>query len=135
MELEESLEAARIASEAGLDAMEISGGTRASGPLGPTRDERAGEAYFAGEASRFVAILGIPVGTVGGIRSASKAEELLERGFSFISMSRPLIRKPDLPILWKQRMSTRSDCISCNRCFIPGLRGKGVKCMARETRE
>ena len=55
---------------------------------------------------------------VGGIRSLDVAEEILAEGSAdFISLSRPLIRDPDLPNKWLNGIGEpKSDCISCNGC-------------------
>ena len=36
---------------------------------------------------------------------------------AFISMSRPLLRQPDLPHLWESGDNEPATCISCSRCF------------------
>lgn len=127
----DSLEAAARAAAAGLDALEVSGGCLAAGPLGPTRGPDAPEGYFAEAAARFARRLPIPVGSVGGVRTPSGAQALFDRGLAFAALSRPLIRQPDLPLAWRADPAARALCSSCNRCFLPGLRGKGVACMAR----
>ncbi len=130
LDLEESLEAAALlAGEGLLDGIEVSGGVLDSGDLGITRGPEAGEAYFLEDALVFAGRLSVPVGTVGGIRSLDAVVRVLERGLSFVSLSRPLIREPNLPEAWRSGVKRSSGCVSCNRCFVPALRGKGIRCM------
>jgi len=48
----------------------------------------------------------------------------------FISLSRPLIREPDLPLKWEKGKAKTSECISCNKCFLPGMTKGGIYCVA-----
>jgi len=59
---------------------------------------------------------------VGGLRSFSKIEEVLtSKAADFVSMSRPLIRQPDLPILLGSGEGPdKAECISCNACLPIG---------------
>jgi len=132
--LEESLAAARRVCRAGLDALEISGGVKESGDRGCTRGPAWPEGYFRSQAARFAAALDLPVGTVGGIRSAAAAAGLVRAGQAFVALSRPLVRRPDLPARWRSGTQEGSGCTSCNRCFLPALRGRGIRCMARGRR-
>ncbi|MFA7405873.1 MAG: NADH:flavin oxidoreductase, partial [Pelobacteraceae bacterium] len=42
-----------------------------------------------------------------------------ESGVMAVSMSRPLIREPNLVKRWKEGDHGRALCISCNKCFKP----------------
>ncbi len=134
LELEESVEAAALLAEEGLDGIEVSGGVLDSGDLGTTRGPDAAEGYFLEEARAFAGRLSIPVGTVGGIRSLDAVERILAEGLSFVSLSRPLIREPGLPKAWRSGEKRTAECVSCNRCFVPALRGKGIRCMGPRRR-
>ena len=128
----ESLAATRMLSEIGLDAVEVSGGNPASRPLTPVPEKiRAGEKElpFAAEQKLFASRLDLPVIAVGGIRSRAAAEKLRRSGVSFISLCRPLIRNPNLIADWQAGQSEASDCVSCNRCFIPAYKGLGISCL------
>lgn len=62
---------------------------------------------------------------VGGIRSLSVMENLLEGGSAdLISISRPLICEPDLVSKLKSGKAKRAMCASCNLCFDL----KGIRC-------
>ena len=131
----ESAEIAKMVVEAGADAIEVSGGIYESalyGNLIPTRfniTREEDEAYFLPQAVEVKrAIGGTPLILVGGIRSKKVAEEILGKGHAdFISMSRPLIREPNLPNKWKDGSSTKSTCISCNQC-LSEARKNGLRC-------
>jgi len=131
--VEEALEAARRIEALGIDAIEISSGTAASGKLSPVRqgiDSEEQEGYNAPFARAFTQALKIPVMVVGGFRSCSATRELLWEGCAdLFALSRPLIREPDLPRRWLEDEGHRSTCISCNGCFKPGLKEGGIRCV------
>jgi 2,4-dienoyl-CoA reductase-like NADH-dependent reductase (Old Yellow Enzyme family) len=131
--LEDSLAAAFLLAEAGLDAIELSGGMRASGKLMPGRvgiNTPEKEAYFREEARAFKSKVALPLILVGGIRSLEVAEALLKNGVAdYVSMSRPLIREPGLIRRWRSGDCRRAECESDNLCFGPILKGEGVYCV------
>jgi 2,4-dienoyl-CoA reductase-like NADH-dependent reductase (Old Yellow Enzyme family) len=90
------------------------------------------ELPFAAEIFAFSEALEIPVAAVGGIRSLETVDNLLSRGVSLISLCRPLIREPDLVKQWQAGREEPATCTSCNRCFIPALKGKGIKCLQKK---
>jgi len=103
----------------GIDAIEISGGM-AESRIGMSRlgiDSREKEAYFLPWAKRLKEAITVPLLLVGGIRSREVAEEILNGGWAdFISLSRPLIREPNLPRQWQSGRTQKADCISCGQC-------------------
>jgi 2,4-dienoyl-CoA reductase-like NADH-dependent reductase (Old Yellow Enzyme family) len=131
--VQEALEAARRLEDLGIDAIEISSGTAASGKLSPVRqgiNSEEQEGYNAPFARVFTQALKIPVMVVGGLRSCAATRELLWEGSAdLFSFSRPLIREPDLPRRWQEDEGHRSTCISCNGCFKPGLKEGGIRCV------
>ncbi len=134
LECHESLTVAQELTDLGLDGVEVSGGTQAS-PLTPVPQAiKAGknELPFAAEINAFTKALTIPVIAVGGIRSLETAEKLLSEGVSLISLCRPLIREPDLVNQWQAGREEAATCSSCNRCFIPAFKGKGIKCLQKK---
>ena len=59
-----------------------------------------------------------PVIVVGGFRSLDTMEAVLNSSkIELISLSRPLLREPDLPKLMKADPSKVSGCVSCNACY------------------
>jgi 2,4-dienoyl-CoA reductase-like NADH-dependent reductase (Old Yellow Enzyme family) len=133
LSLEDSLQAARLLVEAGVDAIELSGGLLTGGKLSPSRpgiDSEDKEAYFREELQAFRKAIHIPLILVGGIRSFDVAEQVVDEGTAdFISMSRPLIREPDLINRWKAGDRRRAGCLSDNLCFKPGFEGDGISCI------
>ncbi|MDT8396605.1 MAG: NADH:flavin oxidoreductase [bacterium] len=117
----------------GIDAIEVSAGTAGSGEGVPVRkmissEER--EAYNAGFARRIRPEVGVPVLLVGGLRSFPVIQALLDEGAAdLFSLSRPLIREPDLVNIWRRDPAHRSTCTSCNLCFRPGMREGGIYCV------
>jgi len=131
--LEDAVFAARLLARSGIDAIEVSGGTPASGKETPVRlqiDEPGKEAYHLGSARRIREEVSCPVMVVGGIRSFETAEQAVdEAGMDYISMARPLIREPALANRWRGGDRRPATCISCNGCFGPGLKEGGIYCV------
>jgi 2,4-dienoyl-CoA reductase-like NADH-dependent reductase (Old Yellow Enzyme family) len=124
---------ARTLDQHGIDAIETSGGTPASGALGPARtkiDKGDKEAYFMPLAKKISKQVAAPVILVGGIRSLNAAKKILDtKSARLISMSRPFIREPDLVKRWEDGSRRKADCISCNLCFRAAMSREGVYCM------
>lgn len=116
---EQSARIAKRLEDAGICAFEVSGGMHESGGrtaqlniLGPEQ-----EAYFRSAAGLFKGRLSAAVMLVGGMRSRHVMEDVLLKGDAdLISMSRPLIREPDLPDKMRGGKE-KADCISCNGCM------------------
>lgn len=117
----------------GLDAVEVSGGmwdclARSKEELGfmpvpipeaRTRISDPGkQSYFLDYVRKLN--LSIPVILVGGNRNIDSMERILSEGdVSFFSMSRPLIKEPDLPTRWLEgREKETAECVSCNSCLL-----------------
>ena len=135
----DALAAARALAEEGIDAIEVSGGTGASGKQSPVRtkiktvDE---EAYHLSLADGIRKEVSCPVMTVGGFRSFKVADDAIERGETdLVSLARPLIREPDLPRRWEEGDRRKAECISCNGCFKPGLKEGGIYCVVKRAKE
>ena len=78
--------------------------------------------------------VGVPLILVGGIRSYTVAERLIEDGMAdYISLSRPFIREPHLVARWKSGNTEKSACRSCNMCFRPPLEGPRDVLCCRKT--
>lgn len=130
--LEDAVYASRLLDEEKVDAIEVSGGTSASGEKTPVRikinapDREAYNLSLAGEIKKAVRC---PVMAVGGFRSLEVINKALEDGIDYISMARPFIREPYLIKRWKEGDSSPARCISCNGCFKPGLKEGGIYCV------
>ena len=135
--VEEMVETSVILQEAGIDAIEMSGGTILSGKYMPTRQTMAApgkpEAYYEGAVRRYKEAVRVPLVLVGGIRAFETAERLVAEGVTdYIALCRPLIREPDLVNRWKSGDRRPAFCVSDNGCFKPALQGKGVSCAVKE---
>lgn len=117
LEVEEAVRVASWLDAAGIDAIEVSGGTPAAGKLSPSRVVKGpeDEGYFLENAKRIKAAVSCPVIAVGGWRSKARVGEALEH-VDAIAMCRPFIRQPDLVNLWKAG-GDKASCISCDQCF------------------
>lgn len=110
----ESLEICKILSKCGIDSIEVSGnGTSVAGirPL-------VNEGYFVDFASKLADTVETPVIVVGGLRSKTVMENILNNtNIQLLSLSRPLLREPDLPNKFLNKESEVSKCVSCNACY------------------
>ncbi|MDH5747466.1 MAG: NADH:flavin oxidoreductase, partial [Candidatus Bathyarchaeota archaeon] len=140
IDLNESQKIAERLSNLGIGAIETSGGMfetrKYNKNLTASRikiDSKDKEAYFLPYAREIKKVISIPLILVGGIRSLDVIEKILaEDSADFISMSRPLIREPDLPNKWLKRIDkSTADCISCNACYKSLMNG-GVRCIQKE---
>ena len=133
LEIDDAVYAAKRLAEAGIDAIEVSAGTPASGEENPAREKilkPEKEAYNLPLARRIKEAVDCPVIVVGGFRSYEIAEKTVkEDGMDYIAMARPLIREPALADRWLQGDRSRAKCISCNSCFMPGLEEGGIYCV------
>jgi len=114
LEEEENLIICKKLAAAGIDSIEVSGnGTSVAGI-------RAGvnEGYFAPFAIQLAEEISTPVICVGGWRSKIVMEKILEdTNIKFLSLSRPLLREPDLPQKFRRGEVENSKCVSCNACY------------------
>jgi 2,4-dienoyl-CoA reductase-like NADH-dependent reductase (Old Yellow Enzyme family) len=138
IDLAESRRIAKILGEEGIDAIETSGGIDEA-PKEITCQKVAGskdEAYFREYSRAIKKVVNCPVILVGGLRSLRIMESMISEGYSdMVSLSRPLIREPNLVKKFMSGASTVAKCESCNKCFD----SDGVKCnhaqYARESGE
>jgi 2,4-dienoyl-CoA reductase-like NADH-dependent reductase (Old Yellow Enzyme family) len=136
---EDFVQVGKMLADAGIDAIEVSGGlpispkTKAS-QLGINKEEK--EAYFQNEARTLRKETDVTLILVGGNRSFHVAERLVAEGVAdYISMSRPLIREPHLINRWKAGDFTKSACVSDNMCFQPASEGKGIYCVTERSQK
>lgn len=134
--MSEMLQTAKRLQQAGIDAVELSGGTKFSGKLNPIRSGKTNpenEVFYKEAARAFKESISVPLLLVGGIRSYGVAQGLVEAGLAdYISLSRPLIREPGLVKRWQGGDTGKSMCRSDNLCFRPAREGKGIYCVRSE---
>jgi 2,4-dienoyl-CoA reductase-like NADH-dependent reductase (Old Yellow Enzyme family) len=132
--VEEMVQTAIMLEENGVDGIEMSGGTIISKKNRPFRPGKTTpgepEAYYEDAARQYKKKVQVPLMLVGGIRTFETAERLVAEGLTdYISLSRPLIREPELVIRWKSGDRRPATCISDNGCFKPAMEGRGVYCV------
>jgi len=135
---EEAVGVAEIITDAGIDCIEVTGGTVSDSQLriavpGINKEEK--EAYFQPYAQALKRQGSVPVILVGGLRTPSVIEKMLENDVcDFVSLSRPLIREPELVRRWKQGSLEKAECISCNKCGLY-MFDRPLRCYAEEPLE
>lgn len=130
LELEASLGVVEALESWGVDAVEISGGLSDGRTFNirPVRGE-ADEAYFRPFAHRARRRTALPILLVGGLRTRSLMEEVLDSGDAdFISLCRPLLCEPDLPRRFADHGQAASSCVSGNRCWPESEADFGISC-------
>jgi len=136
LDIKDAVHAARLLDIEKIDAIEVSGGTSASGDKTPVRtkiDKPAREAYNLSLAQEIKKAVGCPIMVVGGFRSLEVVNKaIIEDGIDYISMARPFIREPRLINRWKEGDISPATCISCNGCFKPGLKEGGIYCVVEK---
>ena len=111
---DESLEICKMLAAEGIDSIEVSGNGTS------VRGIKAGvnEGYFANFAARLAEEVNVPIICVGGWRSREVMEKVLNASkIELLSLSRPLVREPDLPKKFFSGESSVSKCVSCNACY------------------
>jgi len=98
---EESMEVVKILSRAGIDLIEISGGTYESPTMVGYKVKESTlkrEAYFLAYAEKIRTITDTPLVVTGGFRSAKAMTQALQSGATdFTGLARPMAVDPELP--------------------------------------
>jgi len=157
LELDESIEVARLLEAEGATALVLSCGFVSRTPLLMLRGEvpvarmaanqeawhaRIGltlfgrllvqawpyeEAFLLEEARRMRAAVRLPLVLLGGLKSMPAIDRALEAGFDLVGMGRALLHDPALPRRLERGETTTSGCVPCNECIAEMDRG-GVRC-------
>ena len=125
--LEDAVRVARMIEAEGIDGIEVSGGMAEAGRGSVWAGLRSeeDEGYFVENAARIKQAVRVPVFALGGVRTLAVAERLVREGRAdLVSLSRPLIRDPFLVKHFREGLTSKSECISCNACFNP----RGIRC-------
>jgi 2,4-dienoyl-CoA reductase-like NADH-dependent reductase (Old Yellow Enzyme family) len=137
LSVEESLQAALMFQDAGIDAIELSGGTVVTGDHCRSNiDTDEKEAYWRKAARILKEKLSVPLILVGGIRSLQLAEKLYEEHYAdYFAMARPFIREPGLVARWASGDLQKATCLSDNLCRGPLMEGEGLYCVVEAQQE
>lgn len=119
--------------ELGIDCIEISGGNLKDMRFRPARAFKWSpekEVFYREYIEKLRPKLNCPLMLCGGIRSWETAEKLVDDNLiDYVSLSRPLIREPDLIKRWQAGDRRPSSCINDNRCYEPIYVGEGMYCV------
>jgi 2,4-dienoyl-CoA reductase-like NADH-dependent reductase (Old Yellow Enzyme family) len=135
--VEEMIESSLMLEQAGIDAIEMSGGNVYSADYSPFRRGKPGleqqEVYYREAAKRFKKKVHVSLMLVGGIRSYGVAKQLATEGIAdYVAMSRPFIREPGLVNRWRSGDTRKALCVSDNGCLKPALLGEGIRCVVEK---
>ena len=135
--VDDMLAVAFLLEKAGIDAIELSGGSAFSPKHISSRPGRIeseeDEVYYREAARRYKERVHVPLMLVGGIRSYGVAGKLAEDGIAdYIALSRPLIREPGLINRWRSGDTGKATCVSDNGCFTPARAGRGLSCVVEQ---
>jgi len=84
--------------------------------------------FFLAQAIKVRQAVSIDLVYLGGVDSKKGMETILEAGFNFIGLARPLIHDPEFLNKLKQGHIEKSLCNRCNQCIVEMDRG-GIKCV------
>jgi 2,4-dienoyl-CoA reductase-like NADH-dependent reductase (Old Yellow Enzyme family) len=128
----EGAHAAQVCASCGIDCIEISIALGA-----PEELDTHGEAPLLPLARGIRQAVGpsYPLALVNGLRSRAVMEELLEGDLvQLVSMCRPLIAEPGLPMKLRDGRSSRAACLSCDHCW-PERPAEGIACRNAKVQE
>lgn len=135
LSMEDGASVAGRLAEAGINAIEVSGGIPTKEAGADRRDilSREKEAYFLPSARAVrPKVDGLPLSLVGGLRSPKLMEEIVTAGWTdFVSLARPFISEPDLVSKIRGGRWDPVSCTSCDRCRT-GFAQEGLRCRRDE---
>ncbi len=161
LQIDESIEVARMLQAAGIDGIVLSGGftsrsafylLRGGRPLKRMREVEANplqrlamtvlgpfvvkpypfeELFFLPLARRVREAVQLPLALLGGVVSLDNLSEAMREGFDFVAMGRALIADPDLIARMQSGDAERSRCNACNEC-VAEMDAGGIRCVLDE---
>jgi 2,4-dienoyl-CoA reductase-like NADH-dependent reductase (Old Yellow Enzyme family) len=121
-----------LLAKAGYGTIEVTGGVMSGShnSRGPVDKSQWAEGYYLKGARKVKAATDLPVCAVGGIRTLEMVDAIFSDGIGdLVSLSRPLIREPNLINRWASGDAAPAKCISCNGCFNLMIKGQGLFCV------
>jgi 2,4-dienoyl-CoA reductase-like NADH-dependent reductase (Old Yellow Enzyme family) len=114
--LADGISTAKALESEGVDCIEVSEGFEAELHYHIRRDEMS--PYYTEECRQARQALSIPLIQVGGMRELKDMQSILDENIAdAISMCRPFINNPHIVREFREKLTSESDCISCNDCF------------------
>ena len=120
----DALYVAKKLEEHGIDGIEFSGGNLDmknyinKGPGHVKINKVEDQSYFAEKTALIAKELNIPVISVGGHRTPSKMEEILNSSnIEYFALCRTLFADPDQVNKWENNYDAKVKCVSCGKCF------------------
>ena len=83
--------------------------------------------FFLEQAKEIRKVTKMPLVDLGGVTSREGISEILDEGFDFIALGRPLIHDPDFLKKLEANEIEKTDCNRYNECIVEMDRG-GVRC-------
>lgn len=87
--------------------------------------------FFLKQAREIRNSVDMPLAYLGGVDSKSGIAEIMNAGFDFIALGRPLIHDPDFLLKIQSGEIEKTECNRCNECVVEMDRG-GVKCVLED---
>jgi 2,4-dienoyl-CoA reductase-like NADH-dependent reductase (Old Yellow Enzyme family) len=87
--------------------------------------------FFLDQAKEIRRVTQMPLVYLGGVDSKEGIIEILDAGFNFIAIGRPLIHDPNFLLKLEAGEIDKSKCTRCNECIVEMDRG-GVRCVIDE---
>jgi 2,4-dienoyl-CoA reductase-like NADH-dependent reductase (Old Yellow Enzyme family) len=84
--------------------------------------------FFLSQAKEIRKSVALPLTYLGGVDSKTGIEEILNAGFDFIALARPLIHDSNFLIKIENNSIEKSACTRCNECVVEMDRN-GIKCI------
>lgn len=84
--------------------------------------------FFLKQAKVIRKQVSLPLAYLGGVDSKEGVEEILNEGFEFIALARPLIYDSNFLLKLQSGEILKSDCNRCNECVVEMDRG-GIRCV------
>lgn len=109
--------------EAGIDAIEISGGIAYNPPETEIFRRKIAfdpdkQSYFSEYAAQIAEKVNVPVIVVGGNRDFNVMSDVLNKSkIELFSLSRAFLSEPDLVNKWKKDKNYHPKCVACNKCW------------------
>lgn len=98
-----------------------------AGPL-VIRKYRFEENFFLNQAREIRKATKMPLAYLGGVDSAKGIREIMDAGFDFIALARPLIHDSDFLLKLRDGQIERSGCTRCNECIVE-MEREGIRCV------